>query len=432
MKKVLIICYYWPPAGGPGVQRWLKFVKYLRDFSIEPVVYVPQNPHYPIVDKSLEQEIPEGITIIKRPIKEPYGLAGLFSKKDTDTISSGIISDEKKQSFIQKILLFIRGNLFVPDARKFWVRPSVRFLENYLKENPVDAIITTGPPHSLHLIGLSLKAKLNTKWIADFRDPWTTIHYHNKLRLIESSSKKHKKMEQEVLDGADHILVTSPGTQNEFETLTQTPISCITNGFDIDLDFQVEVDDSFSLAHIGSLLAERNPQFLWEVLQEMKAEIDGFGANLKLKFAGKVSTSVLESIKAHGLEENVELLGYVTHDEAIQLQRKSQILLLIESNAKDVKAIIPGKVFEYLAARRPIVGIGPQNANFFSIIATTQSGKCFDYSQKSMLKSHFLHEYNRFLASDLAVKSTGIDQYSRKNLTEKLAQLISKVTASNV
>ena len=133
MKKVLIITYYWPPAGGPGVQRWLKFVKYLRSFEVEPVVYVPENPSYPIIDKTFGKEIPDGIRVIKKKIFEPYSIAGIFSKKDTETISSGIIQKEEKQSALQKAMLYIRGNFFIPDARKYWIKPSVNFLKEEIQ-----------------------------------------------------------------------------------------------------------------------------------------------------------------------------------------------------------------------------------------------------------------------------------------------------------
>ncbi len=208
-KKALIITYYWPPAGGPGVQRWLKFVKYLPDFNIEPIVFIPENPSYPLLDESLNTEVSRDVIIIKQPIKEPYKLAGLFSKKSSKTISKGIISEEKKQSFIEKVLLYVRGNYFIPDARKSWVKPSVEFLSEYIQKKQINTIITTGPPHSLHLIGLQLKERLGVKWVADFRDPWTTIGYHKQLRLTKSSKAKHKALEKQVLTTADQIIVTS-------------------------------------------------------------------------------------------------------------------------------------------------------------------------------------------------------------------------------
>ena len=182
-KKTLIITYYWPPAGGPGVQRWLKFVKYLPEFNIDPVVFIPENPNYPIIDESLTSEVSKDITIINHPIKEPYKWAGFFSNTSSKTISKGIISDEKEQSFIEKAMLYVRGNFFIPDARIGWVKPSVSFLLDYIKKEGIETIITTGPPHSVHLIGLQIKQKLGVKWLADFRDPWTTIGYHKQLRL---------------------------------------------------------------------------------------------------------------------------------------------------------------------------------------------------------------------------------------------------------
>ncbi|WP_311195930.1 hypothetical protein [Antarcticibacterium sp. 1MA-6-2] len=196
MRKVLVITYYWPPAGGPGVQRWLKFAKYLREFEIEPIVYIPEDPHYPLQDPSLVKEVSSDITIIKSKILEPYSISKLFSKEETTTISSGIIAEKKKQSLLQKTMLFIRGNMFIPDARVLWVKPSVKFLHSYLKDQGIDTIITTGPPHSLHLIGYKLQQKLALRWIADFRDPWTTIGYHKELKLTKRSEKKHLELEK--------------------------------------------------------------------------------------------------------------------------------------------------------------------------------------------------------------------------------------------
>ena len=254
MEKVLIITYYWPPSGGPGVQRWLKFVKYLRDYGIEPVVYVPENPHYPLLDESLATEIPRNLEIIRKPIFEPYSIASLFSKKDTEKISSGLIPDEEKQGLLQKMMLYIRGNYFVPDARKFWVKPSVEFLLEYLEENKIRTVITTGPPHSLHLIGLGLKEELDIRWIADFRDPWTSIGYHDQLKLTSATKEIHKEMESRVLQAADQIITTSFTTKREFKEITTTPITVITNGYDVERIDRPALDDHFSICHIGSLL----------------------------------------------------------------------------------------------------------------------------------------------------------------------------------
>jgi len=425
--KVLIITYYWPPAGGPGVQRWLKFVKYLPQFGVQPVVYCPENPNYPLVDDNLIKEVSGDVEIIKQPIFEPYQWASIFSKKQTKTIASGIIN-AKKQSFIEKMLLYIRGNFFIPDARKFWVKPSVNYLEKYIKEHQINTIITTGPPHSVHLIGLQLQQQLNLKWIADFRDPWTTIGYHQKLKLTATSAKKHKQLEQQVLQSATEIIVTSPTTKSEFQQITKQPITVITNGFDDVKVDKVVLDNKFTIAHIGSLLSGRDPKILWEVLAELITENSDFASDFELKLIGAVSDEVLESITTAGLQHNLNVVGYVSHQEAQLAQRQAQILLLIEIDSEITKCIIPGKVFEYLQSNRPILGFGPENADFKSIITQTNTGKVFGYdaSEKVFLKQTILSWYKNYQDKNLQVFGMGIQNYHRKRLTRFLADILLK------
>lgn len=426
-KRVLIITYYWPPAGGPGVQRWLKFVKYFREFGIEPIVYVPENPHYPLIDTSLKSEIPADATILKQPIREPYRFARLLSKQKTQQFSSGILS-EKKNSWLDRILLYIRGNYFIPDARVGWVKPSLRYLNDYLSENPVDTIITSGPPHSLHLIGMGLKNALGVKWIADFRDPWTTIYYHKSLRLTRSSQQKHKLMESQILRSADTIVVTSPTTKKEFSKLTYQKIHVITNGYDNEETKISTLDQKFSIAHIGSLLSDRNPKVLWKVLSEIGSEYPTFLEDLQLLFAGNVSSQVISDIHHEGLNENLELVGYVSHDTAIQLQFQAQILLLLEIDSKETQSIIPGKIFEYLRAKRPILAIGPAGSDISGIISETESGNFFTYQQEAKLKAQILAYYSAYKDGKLMVHSSKIEQYSRKELTSKMAELIKSLS----
>lgn len=424
MKKVLIITYYWPPAGGPGVQRWLKFVKYLPDFGIQPVVYIPENPTYPIMDKGLLSEVSEKAIIVKRKITEPYQWAAIFSKNKTRKISSGIIPNQRKQSFLEKSLLWIRGNVFIPDARVLWVKPSVSFLEKYIQEHNIDTIITSGPPHSLHLIGLELKQKLNVTWFADFRDPWTTIGYHKALKLSSFAGKKHKKLESQVLNTADTILVTSKTTKAEFQALTSKPIEVITNGFDIEKIGKQTLDEKFTVAHIGSFLSERNPKILWQSLAELIKENDSFAANFQLKLIGAVSQEVLDAIENFKLTPYLNNLGYVSHNEAITHQKKSQVLLLIEINSEETKSIIPGKLFEYMVSERPIIAIGPKDSDFAEIIQNTNTGVFVRYDEKERLKNTILGYYNQYSEGKLQSHGVGLQQYSRKNLTEKLANLL--------
>ena len=424
--KVLIVTYYWPPAGGPGVQRWLKFVKYLPEYNIEPIVYCPENPNYPILDPILEKEVPSDITILKQPIKEPYRFANILSKHSSKTISSGIIPKEEKQSMIQKLMLYIRGNFFIPDARKNWVNPSVEFLMDYIKSHQIETIITTGPPHSLHLIGLKLKQKIGVRWFADFRDPWTTIGYHKKLNLTVASEKKHFRLEHEVLNSADQIIVTSETTKREFVFKTEKPVEVITNGYDKHSVKRPSKDSKFTLAHIGSLLSERNPKKLWLALQELVEEHQDFKEAFQLNLIGVVSDDVLKSIYDHDLKPFVNVMGYVNHSEAIKAQMQSRVLLLIEIDSEDTKAIIPGKLFEYMASDTPILAIGPEDSDVEHILKSTNTGHYFKYGDLEEIKSQIYSYFEAYKSNTLLTHPIGIKQYSRKELTSKLAKLILK------
>ncbi|WP_010181649.1 glycosyltransferase family protein [Aquimarina agarilytica] len=426
MKKVLLISYYWPPAGGPGVQRWLKFVTYLKDFGVEPIVYVPENPTYPIVDKELLNELPNGIEILKHQIFEPYALASKIGGKSSDTISKGIIPPEKNQRCIQKVLLWVRGNLFIPDARKYWVNPSVKFLAKVIEKKEINTIITTGPPHSMHLIGSILKERLNIEWIADFRDPWTSIGYHKKLLLTKWAQKKHIDLEQLVLNSADKIIVTSEGTKREFTQKTTQPIYVVTNGFEPLQLHDIVLDTKFSMAHIGSLLSERNPKNLWKAIAELIQENKIFEANFELKLAGVVSETILSTLKAIGLEKYTRILGYVSHNEAQLMQRQSQVLLLIEIDSEETKMIIPGKLFEYLQSNRPILGIGRKGADFSTILKETNTGVFYEYHEIEAIKKQLMSYFELYLKGNLSVIPKHIENYTRKSLTGKLAAIIKK------
>lgn len=422
MRKILVIAYYWPPAGGPGVQRWLKFVKYLPDFGFEPIVYVPENPSYPIMDEKLVSEIPGSVKILKKPIREPYGWASLLSKKKTKTISSGIIK-EKDPSFMEKILLWIRGNFFIPDARKLWVKPSISYLAKVIADEGIETIITTGPPHSLHLIGLGLKKKYNIQWIADFRDPWTSIGYHKKLRLTESSRLKHKALEKGVLLRADKIVVTSNTTKAEFEAITPKPIKVITNGFDDELKPR-ELDSKFTISHIGSLLTGRNPLGLWQALQELIAENEAFKNAIKIQLAGVVGEEVLHSIKDFGLSDYAAQLGYLSHDKVLETQQKSQLLLLLEIDSEETKGIIPGKLFEYLNAKRPILAIGPKGWEAGAMVEQHKAGNTCLHGEVKRLKNVLLDAFHQYEKGTLICHTERVEQYHRMALTESLAKFI--------
>ncbi|MDO4880596.1 MAG: glycosyltransferase [Capnocytophaga sp.] len=423
MKKVLIITYYWTPAGGPGVQRWLKFVKYLRDFNIEPIIYIPENPTYPIIDENIGNDLPKNITILKKKIIEPYTFASLFSKEKTKKISAGIIPS-KQLNWLDKLFLWVRGNIFIPDARILWVKPSVKYLEKYITDNQIDTIITTAPPHSVHLIGKELKKRLNIRWIADFRDPWTNIGYHSELRLTKKSAKKHYDLEKSVLQTADSILVTSPTTKKEFEEKTRQPITLITNGFDDDSFKNIRTSDKFLVSHIGSLLTERNPKTLWRVLNELILENKDFANDFQLCLAGKISDEVISDLKTYNLYQYTDFKGYISHNDAIELQHYSQVLLLLEINHEKTQGIIPGKLFEYMASSRPILAIGYKDWDAGEIIKETNTGKVLAAEDYQNIKKVILNYYELYKKGELFINSQKINPYHRKELTRKLSELL--------
>jgi len=424
MKKVLIITYYWPPAGGPGVQRWLKFVKYLPEFNIKPIVYCPKNPAYPTIDYSLYRDQSDELTILKHPISEPVKILNKFFRVKINNYSKGNIPKVNKQSLLDRLLIFIRGNFFVPDSRIFWVRPSVKYLSKYISNNQIDTIITTGPPHSMHLIGMELKSKFKLKWFSDFRDPWTDIGYHNNLKLNYIIKKKHFKLEKAVLSKSDHIIVTSNRTKTLFSDYTTSPITVITNGFDSEIANKVTLDANFTLTHVGFLSNDRNPKILWSVLSDLINELKGFKEKFKLVLVGDTSSEILDSINLAGLNPYLKLIGSVSHLEAIKYQNQSQLLLLLEANTTAASYIIPGKLFEYLRASRPIVAIGPEFSDIQPIISQTSTGKYFNYLEYEKLKSHILYLFSLYNEKSLKITAKNIEKYSRHNCTKQLSKIL--------
>ena len=430
-KKVLIITYYWPPSGGSAVLRWVKFVKYLGQFDCEPIVYTPLNPQYPVIDQSFIRDIPENIKVLKKKIWEPYKLFKWFTGRGkTENLLTGFTSETKKNKFRDNISNWIRSNIFIPDARKFWIKPSVNFLYEYLSVNPVDVMITTGPPHSMHLIGLGLKKQLNIKWIADFRDPWTRIDFYTNLLLTKSADKKHHKLEKEVLEQADRLIVVSETMKREFIESTAQNIVVIPNGYDEDdiINDPVDIDPKFSIVYTGILNQAREPKELWKVLTELINENKDFADNLELVFIGKTDYSIIENISAHKLDKHFRKTDFMPHDQIIQYQRKAQLLLLPLNNSPNAKGIVTGKIFEYLAARRPIIAIGPIDGDAAAILNETNSGRIFDFNDSVNLKEYIIELYEKYRTGDLKVNSVKIEKFSRKNLTSELVKVINNLS----
>lgn len=430
-SKVLLIAYYWPPAGGPGVQRWFHFVRHLPLFGITPVVYVPKNPQYPIVDESLTEDLPKEVVIIKRSISEPYKWISWLFKKKTQQLSQGLIQ-ENKPSLIERFMRFVRGNFFIPDARVSWVAPSVAFLSQYINEHGIETIISTGPPHSMHLIANELvKIHTRLKWIADFRDPWTTIGYHNDLYMTHWAQKKHLKLERTVLQSAHTILTTSYTTKALFSKKTATPIEVITNGFEPfeNSSLPSPEENKFSLVHIGSLLSKRNPKILWEAIGELVTENQLFAAQLSIDFVGLVSDEVKTTITAHGLASYCNFHGYISHEEARKHQYTAHLLLLIEIDSEAHKGIIPGKIFEYLQSLRPILAIGPEDWDVARLLPENNLNALGTYHDKAMVKSFIETRFNAGTGISAEIDPT-LSKYERKNLTEALSKIIKNLKRS--
>jgi glycosyltransferase involved in cell wall biosynthesis len=422
-KKVLIITYYWPPAGGSGVQRWLKFVKYLRDFDIEPVIYTVDNPGYAINDKSLINEIPNSIETLRQPIFEPNSILNFFGTK-TNKESAGFLNPNP--NFIGKIIQYIRANYFIPDARKFWIKPSVKFLSNYLEKNPVDVIITTGPPHSLHLIGLHLKKKKDIKWISDFRDPWTEIDYFHKMPLNKKAKKKHHQLEREVLKNSDSVIVVGNTMRDQYLKETDKVVT-ISNGFDTSDNKEVShLDIFFSITHVGMMNADRNPSDLWKILKEICLENPDFKSDLKIRLIGKIAKEVSHDLNIFD-SGITEVVDYVSYAEVKKYQLETQVLLLCINNVPSARGIITGKIFEYLQAKRPILAIGPEDGDAAEILKNTNSGSIFGFENKQKLKQHILELYKDYKKNQLIVNSENIEQYHRRELTRKLAHLVRSI-----
>ena len=429
LKKILIITYYWPPAGGPGVQRWLKFAKYLPEFGWKPIIFTPENPSYPLLDESLMKDVPENLEIIRTKIWEPYQLAEKLNKSNKK-FKAGQFDVGNNQSWKSKLSIWVRGNFFIPDARVFWVNPSVKFLEQYLKDNKIDVVVTSGPPHSLHLIGLQLKKKFtDLKWIADFRDPWTEISYYKHLKLTNKSDKKHRQLESEVFKNADITLATSYTDAENFRKNGANAV-CITNGFDESDSAnnltikKINTETQFTLSYIGVLEQLRNPENLWKALDDLVKTNSDFAEKFKLKFVGRIDDKILQSIENSSLKNYIENLGYLSHDKAIDEMSNSSMLLITNFPNLSSKGIIPGKIFEYLTTGKQIISFGPSEADVSKILDETKAGKHFSYGDSETIKQFILEKFELWKNGNLAENTQNIEQFSRRNLTRQLSEIL--------
>ncbi|MEX1133122.1 MAG: glycosyltransferase [Flavobacteriales bacterium] len=422
MKRVLIIAYYWPPNAGVGVYRWLKFAKYLPENGWQPVVYTPANPEMQAVDPALERDIPPEAEIIKAPITEPYSWYKRFTgKKQDERLQTAFLREEAGPTWKENASNWVRSNFFIPDARVWWVKPSVKRLQRYLKEHPVDVIVTTGSPHSLHLIGRELKRRTGIPWLADFRDPWTNVDYYGQLKLTQWADRKQHELERAVLTEADEVLTVSWHWAEELKALGAKHVQVITNGYDpADLPATPEPqDERWSLVHVGSITATRDVPELWQALAERVRDDAEFRERFVLRFVGGVDHTVLRSLEAAGLMDNVERVGQVDHAEALRHMQRARVLLLPVNNTPNVMGFLPAKVFEYLSVQRPILCVAPVEADIARVLG--EAGWLVQREDAELMQ----HAVQQLFGVEPS-PTTDTISFDRKALTGTLSQLLER------
>lgn len=430
MKKVLIITYYWPPSAGSGVQRWVKFSKYLPGFDWKPIVFTPENPDFNIKDETLLKDISSDLEIIKFPIWEPYQLQRTLMGKSKDFQSAEVL-EKKRKSWLDYFSIWIRGNILVPDPRVFWVRPSVKFLIKLIQTQKIEVIITTGPPHSLHLIGQRLKQRTGVKWIADFRDPWTKWELMDTLHLTPFVKKIHQKYEAGVLEQADRVITISDTFKKDFERIQQRKVDVITNGFDPD-DFKtalnVKRSDKFLISHIGTIDDLRNPRPFLNAIKELLEKIDSLNEQIEILFVGVVSKKLIAEVNGDLiLSKIVKFNSYIPHNQVFDLYKKSSVLLLVLANSANAIGNIPGKLFEYMASETPIFALGETKGDAAAIINDSKAGVICDPNDTVGIKEEFKKLFQNYKNPKLE-SSESLKRYSRESLTEKLVGILNEIT----
>lgn len=393
------------------------------------MIYTPENPEAPSQDTSLLGDIPPEAEIVKRPIREVYSIYRKLTGKSAAGKEVNPINHQKK-SFRQKLMMALRGNFFIPDPRVAWVRPSVKFLEEYVKGHPVDVIVSTGPPHSMHLIAKGLSERTGIPWIADFRDPWTKMFYFKHLQLWGWARRRHEKLEQAVLDGCDTVVAVSPLVQEEFMAMTRTPVELITNGYDAE-DFarcDRTRDGYFNVTHTGLFASDGDPDVLWDVLAARCQENPQFREKLRIRLVGKTDREILSSLKTAGLEDHVVDLGYQDHNVAVREQTGSSMLILPLRKEPEYRATLPGKLFEYLAARRPVLGIGQKDGAMAMVLEQTCAGEVYDWDERASIEAFVEKCWQLFLSGEEWNRTENIEQYSRTATAAKMAALMESLT----
>ncbi|MFH1212580.1 MAG: glycosyltransferase family 4 protein, partial [Candidatus Neomarinimicrobiota bacterium] len=380
MRKVLILTYYWPPAGGPGVQRVLKFAKYLPEFGWEPVILTVSNGDYPAIDESLCEEIPAGLRVYKTRTIEPFSAyRKVTGEKATRQIPTYVINADPKDNWRNRLLKWTRANIFLPDARLGWIPFARKAGREIIQNENISVILSSSPPHSLQFTARALSRKTGLKWVADLRDPWTEAFWQRELKAIRPVRLLNRRMEKKILDSADALVTVSPSLADLFRAKTGKDCAVIPNGYDAaDFeDIQKVNDPKFTITYSGTLGKDQPISALLKALNSLKPEIL---QQIQVKFFGSVHSRQATEIQAAGLNNIVTVLPYLPHRELIARIVNSEILLLVIPDTFDNKGILTGKVFEYLATGNFILGLGPKNCDAARLIAETKAGVMKPYT----------------------------------------------------
>lgn len=409
------------------MQRWLKMSKYLSEFGWDPVIFTPENPSFGSVDQALEKEVSPDIEVIRFPIWEPYQMFNKLKGRKSKNLNAADISIKKPDNFLDKMLLWIRANFFIPDPRIFWVRSSVKFLSEVLESNNITAVITTGPPHSIHLIGRKLKKKTGILWLADFRDPWTQWDLYEEFPMLNWVRKRHEKMEKKVLQGADKVLTINNYYKNEFQRLGGLDVEVISNGYDEDdfVHYEQKRPDKFTIRHIGVLDEMRNPQPFLEALSNFVERLNR--NEVKVELIGNVANKYINFIASSKiLKEVVRYSGYKPHDEIIKIYGETSVLLLVLTTSRHAAGNTTGKIYEYLASGVRILALGPPEGEVAHILADTTAGEVTDHNNQAQILE-LLEKYYREYQEGRKHKNKNIYNYSRRSQAHKVAKILDEL-----
>ena len=400
--------YYWPPSGGSGVQRWLFLANYFAAKGMDVTVYVPNNPRIAQRDDALRQKVHQGITEIKVDGWEPMQHS---SKPIGENLG-------EKRGVVKRFMLWVRANFFIPDARVYWAKAATQVFLKQHKQKPIDLIITSGPPHSLHIIGMQAKQQTGMLWIADFRDPWTGFFQNRSLPLSKKAKQKHKQLEQKVLQHADRVVVTAPSLKSDFKTHNPN-IAVLTNGYEQLLPTVTAA--ATGMVYAGSLKAQQNPTVLWQAIASLIKSNAAFSEAFSLDVYGKVATSIKAEVKSLGIDTHVRFLGYQPKEVVDAQLTNAKALLLLGINMPMTANVIHGKLFEYMAAQRPVLGIGPKPSDMQALFDAHQLGVYVSFTEQSIIKETLL---SWFVKNDMPKIGKDITRYERNAIAQEYLALI--------